>query len=263
MWLNGQPLSSQSLDRGLQFGDGHFTTLVIRHHRIEYWPRHWQRLSIASERLAMAIPEQEQVLSLLEHIAAEHQHCVVKLIITRGVSQRGYGVAANQPINWYVTISDLPQWSTQGLSVAQAKLRLAQQPLLAGLKTLNRLEQVLLTQERDLLGVDDLLVCDSQLHIVEAISSNLFWYDGDNWRIPLLKTAGIAGIMQAEICAAVLLEAIPTEATYASVASAQQAFLCNTVLGPRPIAKIDERVLPKALLPEVVHQWYSNVLYNS
>lgn len=263
MWLNGQPLSSQSLDRGLQFGDGHFTTLVIRHHHIEYWSRHWLRLSIASERLAMALPEQKQVLSLLKRIAAEHENCVVKILITRGVSHRGYGVAANQPINWYVTISDLPHWSSQGLSVAQATLRLAQQPLLAGLKTLNRLEQVLLTQERDQRGVDDLLVCDSQLHIVEAISSNLFWYDGDNWRIPLLKTAGIAGIMQAEICAAVLPEAIPTEASYASVVAAQQAFLCNTVLGPRPIAKIDERELPKALLPEVVHQWYSNVLYNS
>lgn len=268
MWLNGQRTSTDSLDRGLQFGDGHFTTLVIRHHHIEFWPQHWRRLSEASQRLGMGLPERTQVEELLQHIAAKQESCVVKIIITRGHSVRGYAPvtepssAAELP-QWYVTTSPLPPWSAQGLRVSLAELQLAQQPLFAGLKTLNRLEQVMLAAERQQRGLDDLLVCNTELHIVEAISSNLFWYDGANWRIPQLKTAGIAGIMQAEIIASVLPEAIITQASYTQVAAAEQAFLCNTVLGPRPIAQIGERLLPKQELPEVVHRWYSNVLSNS
>jgi 4-amino-4-deoxychorismate lyase len=147
--------------------------------------------------------------------------------------------------------------------VDQAELQLAMQPRLAGLKTLNRLEQVLLAQERLERHVDDLIVCDNHLHIVEAISSNLFWYDGANWRIPQLKNAGIAGIMQAEICAAVLPNAIPSIAVWDDLVSAEQAFLCNTVLGPRPIGQIGARQLPQQVLPEVVNTWYLNVLSKS
>lgn len=263
MWYNGQPLTQPNLDRGLQFGDGHFTTLVIRHGQLEFWPRHWQRLTEASQSLAMAMPVRDQVEELLASIGQQQPNCVVKIIITRGFSNRGYAPSPAAPVNWYVTTASLPEWQPNTLLVDQAELQLAMQPRLAGLKTLNRLEQVLLAQERLERQVDDLIVCDNHLHIVEAISSNLFWYDGANWRIPQLKNAGIAGIMQAEICAAVLPNAIPSIAVWDDLVSAEQAFLCNTVLGPRPIGQIGARQLPQQVLPEVVNTWYLNVLSKS
>ncbi|GAB3292428.1 aminodeoxychorismate lyase [Pseudidiomarina andamanensis] len=263
MWHNGQFISQSSLDRGLQFGDGHFTTLVIRHGQPEFWPRHWQRLAEASQRLAMALPPRFEIEQLLTTIAQQQPDCVVKIVITRGYSERGYAPQTAASVNWYVTTAPLSPWQQRALHVERAELQLAIQPRLAGLKTLNRLEQVLVAQERIERCVDDLIVCDSNLHIVEAISSNLFWYDGDNWRIPQLKNAGIAGIMQAEICAAVLPEARPTLAVWDDLVSAEQAFVCNTVLGPRPIGQVGARPLPQQVLPEVVNTWYLNVLSKS
>ncbi|RUO61248.1 aminodeoxychorismate lyase [Pseudidiomarina marina] len=263
MWHNGKPISQPALDRGLQFGDGHFTTLVIRHGQPEFWPRHWQRLTEASQRLGMALPPRHEIEQLFQLIVQQQPNCVVKIIVTRGYSERGYAPSVDGSVNWYVTTAPLPTWQQRALHVEQAEFQLAIQPRLAGLKTLNRLEQVLLAQERTERQVDDLIVCDSSLHIVEAISSNLFWYDGVNWRIPQLKNAGIAGIMQAEICAAVLPKAIPTNAVWNDLISADQAFVCNTVLGPRPIGQIGSRQLPQQGLPEVVNTWYLNVLSKS
>lgn len=263
MWFNGQRLSSNALDRGLQFGDGHFTTLVIRHQRIEFWPRHWQRLQQASARLHMELPAQQDVLRVLKDIATEHGHCVVKILITRGNSQRGYLPEPHGSVNWYVTVNALPSWSAAGLHVAHAEFALAQQPKLAGLKTLNRLEQVLLSQERQQRNVDDLIVCDTAGQVIEAVSSNLFWYDGRKWRTPRLDQAGIDGVMKQEIAAHVIPSVVATQASFTEFATAEQAFLCNTVLGPRPITHINQRPLAKSVLPEVVYTWYSNVLSNS
>ncbi|OZB06499.1 MAG: hypothetical protein B7X54_01980 [Idiomarina sp. 34-48-12] len=187
MWHNGQSTSQSFLDRGLQFGDGHFTTLVIRHGQPEFWPRHWQRLAEASQRLAMALPPRLEIEQLVTAIAQQQPDCVVKIVITRGYSERGYAPQIAASVNWYVTTAPLSAWQQRALHVERAELQLAIQPRLAGLKTLNRLEQVLVAKERMERQVDDLIVCDSNLHIVEAISSNLFWYDGDNWRIPQKK----------------------------------------------------------------------------
>lgn len=263
MWFNGQQLSSNSLDRGLQFGDGHFTTLVIRHKRMEFWPRHWQRLQDASARLGMATPPQNELLHVLQEIAAAHSHCVVKIMITRGNSQRGYAPDPQAAINWYVTVNPLAAWSVAGVQVECANLQLAQQPALAGLKTLNRLEQVLLSQERQQRQVDDLIVCDASGYVVEAVSSNVFWFDGQKWRTPRLQRAGVDGILKQEICAHVLPSTVASSAVFAEFAAAEQAFLCNTVLGPRPITHINQRPLAKTVLPEVVYTWYSNVLSKS
>lgn len=260
MWLNGKLLHHSSLDRGLQFGDGHFTTLVIRQGQLEFWQQHWQRLVCANDRLAMPPLEHDKLLNLVTNIAVEQPNAVVKIIITRGYSERGYGTTATEPSNCYVTTAPLATWSNTPLQVDLAKLTLAEQPYLAGLKTLNRLEQVLLAQEKQARQLDDLLVCDSQGHLVEATSSNLFWYDGKQWFYPVLDRAGIVGIMQQQIVTHVLPQAQPCRAQFEQIAAAKQAFLCNTVLGPRPIAKIGEQVLAQQELPEVVYQWYLNVL---
>lgn len=263
MWINGQRLSHTQLDRGLQFGDGHFTTLVIRAGRLQFWERHWQRLLSASQRLYLEHPPLAEVMAILTAISAETPDCVVKIIITRGFGERGYAPSKQRHAQWYVTTAPLPQWNPRPLTVELAQYQLARQPALAGLKTLNRLDQVLLSHERQQRGVDELLVTDTEQQLVEATSSNLFWYDGQQWRFPCLKQAGIAGIMQAEIQAQVLPHALPTYATWSDLLMAEQAFICNTVLGPRPIGQLGHKKLHQQGLPEAVQQWYLNVLSNS
>jgi 4-amino-4-deoxychorismate lyase len=259
MWLNGQPLLNSPFDRGLQFGDGHFTTLVIRNSQCIAWPFHQQRLLHASSRLYMAVPDFAQLQSLLKKIALQQPNCVVKIIITRANSERGYGFAENSAINWYVTTAPLPTYSQQALAVEVADITLAAQPLLAGLKTLNRLEQVLLSHECKQRGCDELLVADQQNQIIEGISSNIFCYDGEHWITPQLEHSGVKGIMrEALLSSGALGEVIERPLAITELAKVQQMFFCNSVLGPRPVASIQGRKLRVQTLPEVVNAWYLN-----
>lgn len=257
MWINGTETPQQQLDRGLQFGDGHFTTLTLKHGVPHFWAQHFQRLCQASQRLAIALPSETELRHCLAAIAEQHPNCVVKLIFTRGFGGRGY--AANDPATpqWYATTAPLPTLSAQPLTVAVAELRLANSPQLAGLKSLNRLEQVLLAQERAQRDVDELLVTDQQGRVIEAISSNLFYRCNARWYTPELNNAGIAGVVRAEILQQQLLPgAREAQLLQTQLPEIEQMFLSNSVLGLRPVAQIGDYRLPKPHLPGIVEDWW-------
>ncbi|MEX1222645.1 MAG: aminodeoxychorismate lyase [Idiomarina sp.] len=268
-WLNGElceTLPTTQLDRGLQFGDGHFTTLRLSQSKPLWWSYHYQRLQHASARLNLPIPAESSLLQCVAKAATHAPDAIVKIIITSGASGRGYARSPDQS-NWYLTLSELPpqainaQVIQQQLQLGLAKLQLACQPLLAGLKTLNRLEQVLLADElsaqRDsgtTLHLDDLIVCDTRNYLCESTRGNLFWYDGNQWHTPSLTQAGVAGVARQVILNQHWLGKVAQgDYPLAAILSAQQAFMCNSVFGAQAIAKINGVALSDATLPKGVN----------
>ncbi|RUO70439.1 aminodeoxychorismate lyase [Pseudidiomarina salinarum] len=257
MWVNGKPVKSSQLDRGLQFGDGHFTTLTIEQGRIRWWSSHWHRLQDAARQLNSQLPDESAVRELLLDIASSQPDAVVKIIITRGYGSRGYRVTGEPGCNWYVTTAVLSARDTTALSTDFAEFRLACQPHFAGLKTLNRLEQVMLSQERTRRGLDELIVLDNRNTVVEAISSNIFWRVGSQWYTPWLNQAGVAGIVRQRLLADNVLGQVQVCASGpGDISSAEQVFLCNCVLGLRPVATIGHHRMTESFLPEAVQQWW-------
>ncbi|MDX1704951.1 aminodeoxychorismate lyase [Pseudidiomarina sp.] len=257
MWVNGKQAESLPLDRGLQFGDGHFTTLTIEQGHIRWWASHWRRLQAAARQLNSQLPDEKAVVRLLRSIASTNPNSIIKIIVTRGYGARGYGVANPQSCNWYVTATELAERDSSPLVTDFAEFRLACQPQFAGLKTLNRLEQVMLSQERDRRGVDELIVLDSRNTVVEAISSNIFWRSGKQWYTPWLNQAGIAGIVRERLLAEKVLGRVQVCASGpGDMRAAEQLFLCNSVLGLRPVAAIGHHRLTVPDLPEAVQQWW-------
>lgn len=256
-WCNGKQLASTELDRGLQFGDGHFTTLTREYGQLRWWDAHWQRLREASERLAIPLPSEAEVLACLA--AIPEPNAVIKILVTRGLGARGYGFTEQVEPRWYVTAAALPPRQIQALVCAVAELRLARSSFFAGLKTLNRLEQVMLTQERQRRAVDELLVCDSEGYVVEAISSNLFLRIDGQWQTPRLDHAGIAGVVRQRILSEQPLGKVhEVSITQGKLGQAQQAFVSNTVLGLRPLAQIGEHKLPESQLPKALTTWWQS-----
>ncbi|RUO60354.1 aminodeoxychorismate lyase [Pseudidiomarina insulisalsae] len=255
LWRNGKPLNEPGLDRGLQFGDGHFTTLTIEQGQPRWWNAHWQRLRTASERLAMGLPDETSVLSTLRQIPL--RDAVVKIIITRGTGGRGYGFAAATPVNWYLSATALAPRDNTAIKAQHAELQLARSAQFAGLKTLNRLEQVMLSHERQQRGCAELLVSDTQGYLVEAVSSNLFWREENQWYTPDLSQCGISGIVREQILSAkVLGEVAQVAVAPERLLRAEQALLTNTVLGLRPLAQIGEHKLHDSTLPKALVSWW-------
>lgn len=238
--------AEKGLDRGLQFGDGHFTTLVFKQGEPQLWAYHKQRLIEANQRLG--IPFSDHALSAIEQAVSsaskEHINGVAKIIITRGNSRQGYRLPEPCDPNWYLTTSALPPSNDKPIRVTVAETRLGEQPLLAGLKTLNRLEQVMLHQERLAVGTDDLIVCSSNGYIIEAIQGNLFWCVDGHWYTPQLTRCGVAGVARQRIIDSQLLPALKiVEASFEDISSVSDMFIANSVKGLIPVMQIRDKVI--------------------
>lgn len=237
--------------RGIAYGDGLFETMRVHAGGVHWWQRHWARLASGAARLRIDLPDQDHVTSEIASLLDGQGDGVLKLIVARGAGGRGYAPSPDAQADWQLALHPLPP--PQGaISLRWCALRLADQPLLAGLKHCNRLEQVLaraewLDPDADDRDAAEGLLCDQAGDVVCATAANLFVLHGTCWRTPMLDRCGVAGI-----CRGWAIEALGAgEARFgrAEVASADAVFLCNAVRGILPVSRLGTRTF--AAHPEI------------
>jgi len=232
-----------SNNRGLCYGDGVFETIAMINGSPRFWQLHMDRLAIACEALDIPLIPQQLLLREVQTVTAGRKLCVAKIVLTRGYSGRGYAAGKASPPVRIVSVYEYPdQLQTQaqlGIATRMCSLRLAVQPRLAGIKHLNRLEQVLARSEVDQPGIDEGILLDPEDHVVSATSSNIFLVLGGRFLTPRLDRCGVRGVMRAAVLQAfrplceqrrILLDMLP---------DAQEIFLCNAIRGIIPVRKID------------------------
>lgn len=232
-------------NRGIAYGDGLFETMRVHAATVPWWPRHWARLQHGAKRMHFALPGASFVAGEVQEMAQAGGDGVLKLVCSRGAGGRGYAPDQQASCDWQLAWHPLPAPAADtGLSLRWCSTRLAQQPLLAGMKHCNRLEQVLAraewndpqASERD---TDEGLLCDTQGAVVCATSANVFVLRQGQWLTPTLQQCGVAGI-----CRGVLLEALDAREavlTPRDVEAADAIFLCNAVRGILPVARLAGR----------------------
>jgi 4-amino-4-deoxychorismate lyase len=245
-WIDGLAADSVAVkDRGLAYGDGLFETVLVKAGQPVLFPRHLQRLTLGAQRLALnvdlALVEQE-----CRRFAAHLGEGVMKLIVTRGDGVRGYAPASDALPRRILQGGPLPAYpeshAEQGIKLFACQTRLAEQPLLAGLKHLNRLEQVLARGEWQSAEYAEGLMRDVSGRIVEAVYSNLFMVKAGVLLTPHLRRCGVAGVMRAEILALAERENMPArelDLQMSDLQKADEVFVCNSVYGIWPVRGVE------------------------
>ncbi|MFO2465794.1 aminodeoxychorismate lyase [Pseudomonas sp. 15FMM2] len=241
-WVDGQPADAVPLkDRGLAYGDGLFETIAVKAGQPVLLDRHLQRLEVGCRRLAI-VADHVLIRSELLTFAAALGDGVLKLILTRGDSLRGYGISAGAPARRILQGSAPATYphahGSSGIRLFPCATRLSEQPLLAGLKHLNRLEQVIARAEWQDADHAEGLMLDISGRVIEGVFSNLFLVDNDRLLTPDLSRCGVAGVMRAELLARAEALGIATSVIDISVEQLQQAdevFVCNSVYGIWPV----------------------------
>lgn len=241
-------------NRGLAYGDGLFTTAKISNGSIQYLSAHIERLFLGCIKLGILPPLRDELIEQLTAVAKNHSQAVLKVMITAGNGGRGYARAKSNGHDLIIMVYDYPkhydELANTGLNLGISKQQIGLNPMLAGLKHLNRLEQVLLREELSTRAEDDLLVTNIQNEVIEATSANLFFTLKGKLHTPDMVQSGVNGIMRQAI-----LERYPDtnvkSVTLNEMAKAEAMFICNCVMGVMPVAYFNGRKLSIALVQEV------------
>jgi 4-amino-4-deoxychorismate lyase len=238
-------------DRGLAYGDGLFETMAAIDGGIRWLDYHLQRLEAGCSRLSIPAPDPTALRDELRQAAGQPGRAVVKLIVTRGVGARGYAAPKVPQPTRIMSISSWPDYPaanyTRGIGLRSVSLRLGENPALAGLKHLCRLEQVLAKIEVGDTAEEGLLL-DCSGFVVGGISSNLFMVRGSELATPALERCGVKGIMRR-----VVMEAAPRlglhvaerDLTPMDLEQADELFVTNALIGIWPVTDFDQHVLPR------------------
>jgi len=233
-------------DRGLSYGDGLFETVLVVDGRAPLWSRHMARLAEGCARLLLPEPDAEQLARETARAGADLARAVVRITLTRGAGPRGYAIPDSAHATRIVAAAPAPKtsadWYHRGIRVRECVLRLSEQPLLAGIKHLNRLEQVLARAEWTDADVVEGILRDFGARVIGATAANLFAVIGGRLVTPALDRCGVAGVARAEVLAR--RECEVRDLTMEELMQADEVFLTNSVRGILPVTALDERRWP-------------------
>ncbi len=238
--MSGIYLSNQQhitfSDRALQYGEGLFETFRLNTKgHIPLWELHQQRLAQGLERLGFSNHTLNQAEDFLfSHIKKHPNFNAGKLLVSRTALERGYAGKTATNANLLLHLFTLPAINPQitTLTLELSPVRLAQQPLLAGIKHSSRLQQILalskLSQQ-----ADDVLLMDTQGLPIESGTSNLLLHFNQQWLTPKLDKAGVKGTTRQW-----LMQKIPIqekELQMDTIYKAQHLYLSNALYGIRAV----------------------------
>ncbi len=240
---------NNSLDRACAYADGLFETIAFYQGRAPFWHWHMQRLQRDAARLALQPPAAGELLPQAQSLAAG-EDCVLRLTLSRA-NGRGYWplldvAAADRSLSscrLHWQRRDMPSANSTGYVIDWADMHLGSQPLLGGIKHLGRLEQVMAAAEAQQRGLDELLLCDADGYLVEAISSNVLVYQDRQWLTPAISSCGVSGVLRAWLLAQGLIS--PVRLHRAELSRPTALVLCNSVRGIQRVGVLAGQAMPE------------------
>ncbi|HWU34026.1 MAG TPA: aminodeoxychorismate lyase [Methylovorus sp.] len=237
--VNGRPDALISpADRGLAYGDGVFRTLPVIDGKPQVWALHYQKLSADCSRLSLSCPSATDLLQDIQHLYADQASGVAKIIISRGAGSRGYAINPEVPSTRIVMRTAMPQYpehyAETGVQLTLCSLRLAHQPRLAGIKHLNRLENVLARMEWQDPEIFDGILLDQQGFVVEGTMSNILLRFGSRLLTPDLRNCGVAGVTRdriIQLASSLGLQAGIADISLEQMMQADEIIVCNSLFG--------------------------------
>jgi len=258
-------------DRGFAYGDGIFRTIVMRDGIPDSWPHHYQKLVADCAVIGIVCPSAELLMDDLHQLFSTDQIAVAKIVITRGEGERGYAPPVITTPMRVITKSAMPHYAmknyVEGVHLHVCEIRIAHQPKLAGIKHLNRLENVMARMEwRDDTIFDGLLL-DQQGNVIECTMSNIFARFDGKLITPDLSQCGVAGITSQRIIglakspnlrnsqgliSTLGLSVEVAQLPLSRLLQADEVIICNSLYGAFQVGRIGAKTWPHQMLASTI-----------
>lgn len=247
--INGQAGERLSLfDRSIHYGDGVFETIAVSHGAPLGWDRHLRRLEKGCRVLGIPAPSPSLLKQEADRLIKDQSLAVLKIIISRGEGGRGYQSPRNIKPTRILGLYNWPDYpaenSREGIKAGICATRLGHNPVLAGIKHLNRLEQVLARSEPDTGGFQENIMLDVSDSVIEGTMSNVFIISHNTLMTPDLNACGIEGIVRGLILDQAAdwgLKVQVKPLSLEEVKNADAIFFCNSIIGIWPVREFLDR----------------------
>jgi 4-amino-4-deoxychorismate lyase len=239
------------LDRGLQYGDGLFETMLVRDGKLRFEALHRARLMEGCSRLGI-IADQARAWDEARQLAAKHGNAVLRLQLTRGTAlARGYTPTGREQARSILAVFTTPSAADipSQLRVCTLRNRLGENPDLAGLKHCNRLEQVLARQAMAGKDAFEGLLASSSGLLISGTMSNVFLELDGQIVTPAMDRCGVAGILRAVVLREAAHAGTPVHVMQLPIENLQRASalaLSNARLGMVMVDELDGRELARS-----------------
>jgi 4-amino-4-deoxychorismate lyase len=251
-WIDGAAVNSLPADdRGLQYGDGLFETILVRGGKPRFVEAHLARLALGCTRLAIPFTAQRELRSEIADACAQAPAlAILKIVVTRGSAlRRGYVPDGREIPRRVLTLSQsgpLPESVRDGVSMVVASARLGDNPLLGGIKHLSRIENVMAAEQARAAGAFDALLTGADGRLVSGAMSNLFVLRAGVLQTPPVDRAGVAGVMRGIVlreCACLDIAIAEHHLMPGDLHSADEAFITNARIGVVPVRRVGEHLI--------------------
>lgn len=253
-------------DRGFAYGDGVFRTLAMYNGHAQWWPQQYAKLAADCAALRITPPTESGLCQDLRTIALQLPDCALRISVTRGSGGRGYAVPENVSSRRIVSAHPLPEypahWPQQGVSVRMCALRLAAQPRLAGIKHLNRLENVLARAEWSDPAIAEGLLLDESGNVIEGTRCNVFIVEDGALITPDLSRCGVAGVTRDLVIIAANRHGLRCETAPIGrerLEAATEVLLVNSLIGVWPVAALGQRRWSDFKIAPLMRKWLNAI----
>ena len=251
--------SVKANDRGLMYGDGIFRTLRIERGTPKHWDRHYLKLNRDCAALGIACPSAALLANELNLAAEKSPDCVAKIVVTRGPGERGFLPEPAVDPTRIILTSPIPDHVKHGeIRAHLCKLRLSRQPALAGIKHLNRLENILARMEWRDPDIAEGILLDAEGNVIEGTMSSLFLYRKGVLVAPDLSLCGVDGVQRERVLEYACEKNIPVEIKPFGIDFLEQAdevFLVNSVIGLWQVVSLENSSWKKGAFCEALRSW--------
>jgi branched-chain amino acid aminotransferase len=290
IFLNGEFVPEERavvsvFDRGFLYGDGVFEGVRIFHGKPFRWAQHIERFFNGARHLKIRLPySPDEIQRFAAQLIKKNKmpDALLRLTLSRGVGLRGYSPKGADSPTFVMTLhligapgtvsarTTAPRKRAETVlgvpplwNLVAASNRLPTHESLASFKTANKLPQILARAEADAAGADEALLLNTDGHVVEATSGNLFWIESDTVCTPPLASGVLPGVTRAvilEICRMLGFEARQTSIPLEDLMKAQGVFLSLTSWGIVEAISLNGRKLRRSHLVEKLRASYLEMI---
>ncbi|WP_444998545.1 aminodeoxychorismate lyase [Aliikangiella sp. IMCC44359] len=240
--------SAITVERGGLFGDGFFTTGLIDSGKLRHQEEHFKRLKNTANKLKFNHFDINEIEKSLYKVTKNLKRAVIRISVERTQASRGYAIAAEHEAKVTILVSPWMDKPSLFCELIISEIPISKNSYLAGLKHLNRLDNVLAASEC-IKSDQEALLCDGE-QVICGSRTNLFIFHDDVWKTPELKQAGIEGITKKRLLALMKdreITCLQTSISKNDLLNCQSAFITNSLVGIWPVSKINDKTLATKL----------------